>query len=75
MDDDKLEQKLQQLLKQDLSAGTESFRDALLARCLDELGADEDGSELDDEALDLLAAAGDAFANADDAWPFGELNN
>ena len=35
----------------------ESFREDLLQRCLKEI--DQDGEELDDDTLDLLAAAGD----------------
>lgn len=68
VDDRKFENKLQQMLKLDLSAGTEAFRDDLLARCLDVLGSDSasndpsEGIELDDATLDLLAAAGDLSA-------------
>ena len=57
------EHDLEQLLSQDLSAGTDEFRDALLARCLAVLNADSYGHEIDDDALDLLAAAGDPFVN------------
>ena len=57
------------ILKHDFSAGTESFREDLLGRCLAVLGSGEDertaGSsesdayrELDDDELDMLAAAG-----------------
>ena len=66
MDEQKFEGMLQQLLAQDLSAGTETFRDELLARCLDLLGTDDaavhdmaDAYELADSDLELLAAAGD----------------
>ena len=54
---------------EDYSSGTEAFRDALLKRCLNELDAEagtpleEDALELPDEALELLAAAGDLFTN------------
>ena len=64
MDDGEIERLLARLLKQDLSEGTEGFRDALLNRCLNELGAEDgaDGDEvaiLDDDSLEMLAAAGD----------------
>lgn len=54
------EQEIRRILSQDLSAGTEAFRDALLARCLEVLGSDDSESGLDlfDEDLELLAAAG-----------------
>ena len=75
MDDRELESRLEQLLKQDLAAGTESFRDELLARCLavltDEAAAERfhEGAELDDSVLDLLAAAGDLTAFDDKRFP------
>lgn len=75
MDDRELENRLRQLFKQDLSAGTESFRDELLARCLtvltDEVAAERfhEGAELDDSVLDLLAAAGDLTAFDDGRFP------
>lgn len=64
MDGNEFEQMIRTLMQADLSAGTEAFREELLARCLDELdaGSCDGGAELDDSALDLLAAAGDAFA-------------
>lgn len=47
------------------SAGTEAFRDALLARCLAVIGSNEpigspdgESGDLDDEELGMLAAAG-----------------
>lgn len=49
------------VLSTDFSAGSEASRDALLVRCLDVLGADDDGTDLEDEELEMLAAAGDAF--------------
>ena len=62
MNDREFEQRLEQLLRQDLSVGTEAFRDALLARCLDELpGAGDEPRQLDIADLELVAAAGDAF--------------
>lgn len=58
MTDQGFEQTIAKLLSQDFSAGTETFRDSLLQRCLDVL-AEENGMELDDEDLELLSAAGD----------------
>lgn len=49
-------------LEEDRSAGTESFREILLARCLSVLNADAEGTELDDDTLDMLAAAGEAIS-------------
>lgn len=74
VDDREFENRLEQLLKQDLSAGTEAFRDELLARCLavldDGSAADDspDVAELDDSVLDLLAAAGDLSALDDERF-------
>ncbi|MBQ9068742.1 MAG: hypothetical protein IJ131_06720 [Eggerthellaceae bacterium] len=51
---------LSALFAHDFSEGTEHFRDALLARCLDVLDSEDDGFEIDDADLDMLAAAGDA---------------
>ena len=59
MNDKEFEQKLAHLIQRDASIGTEEFRDSLLARCLAELNADNEGSELTFEQLDLLSAAGD----------------
>lgn len=54
---------IERLMKQDLSAGTEAFREDLLARCLDVLASDEDRcEEIDDSDLELLAAAGTPYA-------------
>ena len=58
------EVKIRQLFQQDLSVGTESFRNALLEQCLETLRDSENGSVISDETLDLLAAAGDPFAQA-----------
>ena len=71
MDDREFEHMLERLAKYDFAAGTEAFRDALLARCLAVLDADDEGIVLDDSDLDMLAAAGDLSANG--ATPF-ELN-
>lgn len=59
MTDSEFEQMLPQLMQQDASLGTEAFRDGLLTRCLAVLNAEDEGLELEDDALDLLAAAGD----------------
>jgi hypothetical protein len=50
--------RMEQALKRDFSQGTEQFREDLLGRCLDVLGADN-RSELADAELDMLAAAGE----------------
>ena len=60
------EKDIERLLRQNLSIGSEGFRDALLRRCLDLLGSSEPNSsnricEVLDEDLELLAAAGDAM--------------
>ena len=52
------ERMLERLLGQDFSIGTEAFRDALLARCLDELDADDETVVIGDDDLVLIAAAG-----------------
>ena len=68
MDNEQLEIMLEETLGHDHSAGTEAFRDQLLARCLKEL---DDGERapihrgirvLHDEEIEMLAAAGDAWA-------------
>ena len=47
------------VLARDYSAGTEALRDALLGRCLEEIDKREtQGVTIDDDELDLLAAAG-----------------
>lgn len=60
MDGRRFERMIGRLMKQDLSAGTEAFREDLLARCLDVLDADESDEckEVSDSELDMLAAAG-----------------
>ncbi len=69
MDERKFESVVKQLLKQDFSKGTETFREALLARCLELLGSDDisdddgvTGVILSEDQLDMLAAAGDIEA-------------
>ena len=80
MDDRRFEQMLSRLLRADFSAGTEAFRDELLARCLaildadvrDEAAGSESGCrvvELDDADLELLAAAGDGACAGEPAAP------
>lgn len=54
------EQSLERLMRQDLSTGTEAFRERLLAECLDAIAQGDDCVELDDDELEMLAAAGDA---------------
>lgn len=53
-----------------------NFREELLRRCLDELDCGDGCEELDDDALDLLSAAGDVFAegmpsktDGNTSWP------
>ncbi len=64
MDEQRLEHILETHMKQDFSHGTEAFRDELLARCLEALSArgdearSENGEDIDEEDLELLAAAG-----------------
>ena len=70
MSDREFEDLLRRVMKADFAAGTEAFRDALLARCLAELGTDPhaaDGAAMAEADLDLLAAAGDAMAQAGSA--------
>ena len=53
MDDQKLEGRLERLFKQNSSAGTEAFRDELLARCLIVLNSESaNGGSLDAAVLD-----------------------
>ena len=54
------DERLEKLLAYDFSSGTEPFREALLGRCLEILQAMDDADELDEDELELLAAAGDA---------------
>ena len=59
MSGQEFERTIERLMRQDLSAGTEVFREELLARCLDVLDADDDTCvEVDDSDLEMLAAAG-----------------
>ena len=59
MEEREFEDRLKRLFEGGVSQGDEGFRDALLQRCLTIVGADDEGRPIDDEALDLLAAAGD----------------
>jgi len=56
------ERTVKRLLEQDLSVGTDEFRDKLLSKCLDVLCTEDSVIELDDTDLDMLAAAGDINA-------------
>ena len=51
------EQDIIRVLSERRPVGDEGFRDALLARCLAIIDADEGFSDLDDEELGMLAAA------------------
>lgn len=53
------EEHLEELLSQDLSAGTEVFRDELLERCLETFDTGSKGIVLDDSIIDSISAAGD----------------
>lgn len=74
MDGRQFESMLKRVMKADFAAGAEAFHDALLERCLAELGADPHAAddavagmleaELSDADLDLLAAAGDVMAQS-----------
>ncbi len=57
-----VELELERLMKYDFSIGKESFRDALLRRCLAVLCMADEGVPLDDASLEQLAAAGDIFS-------------
>ena len=53
---------IEQLLGRDYSVGTDAFREDLLARCLDVVAQNSGGRvALDDEDLDMLAAAGTSY--------------
>jgi hypothetical protein len=63
------ERTLERLMRQDFSAGTEEFRDALLQRCLEVLDEGEAGMPLDDDALEQLSAAGSISDYVNDSFP------
>ena len=48
------EREIARLMQLDFSEGTETFRDALLARCLDALRPENQMRELDDDDLDII---------------------
>ena len=56
------EGELEHILAHDFSVGTEDFREALLARCLEILDAQDNVRPLGIEELNWLCAAGDPFA-------------
>lgn len=66
MSTEDFERMLERLMKEDMPAGNESFREELLERCLAVLSADDEGSPVDDDELDFLAAAGDLTAAPSD---------
>ena len=61
MDATAFDDKLEGLFSQDLSKGTDGFRQALLNRCLAQF--DEDVNEVSESDLDMLWAAGEASAS------------
>ena len=62
MEERDFEKRLEELMTQDLSVGSETFRENLLSRCLAVLNeAEDEGIELSDDDLDMLAAAGNPF--------------
>lgn len=61
------EEMIKRVLSKDYSAGTERFRENLLQQCLATIDAQNDGMELSDDELDMLAAAGNPF---EDQNPF-----
>ena len=71
------EQDIIRVLSERRPVGTEGFRDALLARCLAVIDADEGSAYLEDEELEMLAAASGGSAGAAGApwgaevWPPG----
>ena len=79
--DREFENWLAKLMKLDLAAGTEAFRDELLVRCLDVLCSDSVGDhdaderfrayELSDDDLDMLSAAGEPTL-PQTGQPFGD---
>ena len=68
MDSREFENMLRRVMKCDIAAGTETFRDELLERCLAELGSDPHAAddvarvvEIDEVDLEMIAAAGNAM--------------
>ena len=52
------EKEITMVLEKDYSEGTDTFREELLARCLDVLDMGEAPRKLSDDELDMLSAAG-----------------
>ena len=61
MGDEEFEEMVERLMKKDYSVGTEAFRDKLLQQCLDVLCEEDDAMLIEDQDLELLAAAGSPF--------------
>ena len=60
--------KIEQLLGQDFSVGTEKFREDLLQRCLVEVDKSTRGRvSLSDEDVEMLAAAGAPYEDPESA--------
>ena len=59
MSDHRFGKWLETLLSQDLSVGTEEFRETLLEDCIEAVVTSGKTIELDDDELQSLAAAGD----------------
>lgn len=72
MDNKEFDTMLGRVLRTDLSKGTETFRDALLAQCLAQLNSDDEGMELADEDLEMLAAAGESIPPVVSGSTYGE---
>ena len=49
---------IERVLSRDYSVGKQAFKEKLLQRCLAELDQGDEGLELADDELDMLAAAG-----------------
>ena len=64
MGDHRFDEWLETLLSQDLSAGTEKFRETLLEDCIEAIVTSGKAIELDDGELQSLAAAGDMLSSA-----------
>lgn len=56
---------IEQVLAKDFSKGTEAFQERLLKRCLAEMGNMDEGIELSDDEISMLAAAGTPYDNMD----------
>jgi hypothetical protein len=61
---------IERVLSRDYSVGKQAFKENLLQRCLAELDQGDQGMELADDELDMLAAAGVPFL---DENPFNPL--